>query len=151
MTKLVHILRMRVQTCSVRLCDGRRALAKDAPWLGRDYVVFHGTLKIQSRGRSEVTALALHSGTMLLYSIAKGQPGGFIEIDYSGASEDRGFFGVTAEVFDRLLAVALAHLSGHQASMEIQFPLVRFSKSRSKIRIAHMSFSYGEQFYFAED
>jgi hypothetical protein len=151
MTILAHILRMRVQVCSVCLHEGGRALVENTPWLGRDHVVFRGTLKIRSWGRSKVEELALHAGTMLVYSIAKGRSGGFIEIDYSGASNDRGFFGVTAELFDRVLAVALAHLSGHQESLEIQFPLVRYLRSRTTIRIAQMSLSYGESFYCAED
>lgn len=151
MKRPVHILRMRVQTCSISLHNDQPGARRTVPWLGRDHVVFRGTLTIRSFGSDGTAEIHLHSGTMLVYPVAAGKPGGFIEIDSSGASEDRGFFGVTTALFDRILSVSLAHMSGHQASMEVQFPLLRYSKGGSKAPLGPISLSYGERFHFSEE
>jgi hypothetical protein len=147
----IYILRMRVQNWSVSLHGGARRLVVSAPWIGRDAVVFRGTFRIRHFGQARIQDVDLYSGTMVVYPLGKRKPGGVVEVDYTNASEERGYFGVGDEEFDRLLAVALAHMSGHQSNIEIQFPLTRYSKAQSKIRLTQMSLSYGERIYFADE
>ena len=143
MEEPLYILRMQVQACSVGLIAGGLPIESKLPWIGSDHISFRGLLRIQCWENS-ASNLELNYGSLLVYSTAENSPsGGFIEVDYSGASEERGYFAVPTGTFNRMLSVVLAHLSGHQAAMEIQCQTFRFSTASPKVELTSLSLSYG--------
>jgi len=144
-------LRLKVQRCSINLRDSVRPILRSkGPWPGSQ-LVFWGTYRIRTWGPTDVSNTALNSGSMVVYPGRGRKRGGFIEIDHSNASEDRGFFAVDPATFDRALAVVLAHMTGHQAALELHFALLNYSPQRTKVRLSHLSLSYGEKMYFGEE
>ena len=143
MEQALHILRMQVHSCSVRLEAGGVSITPMNPWTGKDSIVFEGPVRIKDWD-SNTPDQVLDRGSILVYVGEDSAIGGFIEKDESRTHQLTGFFSVSPETFNRMLSVALAKRTKGESAMEIQCPIFQSPLEDTKLELTQLSLTYAK-------